>query len=162
MKRSSTARHLRGFVLSLPLLFLAVAGCAREGNDLRLPFKGNSVDTMDCLFFWQKYTDDEEEADRLYKGKVVTLLVCTSPRQPFTDASGEKYVTADKRGSSMDWRQALRCYIYRPDNPIVVVAQRQGEYESWDVMGICEGKVNGIVVLRDCVFRQSWGGGPDW
>jgi hypothetical protein len=141
---------------------MAVAGCKRQDGEQNLPFKGRSVANLDCWSLWEAYAEDEEEADRKYKGKVVTLSVCSDPWHPFTDASGEKCVTRGMPGDPRDWHQKLRCYIYRPDNPLVRVAKGKGGYPEWTATGVCEGKINGIVVLRDCVFYEYWGGGCDW
>ncbi len=139
---------------------LLVAGCRGRPEEQIPPFKRAHALNFSQEFY-RIYAQDEEEAEKEFKGKVVVLVSCTDPRHPLIDESGEKYVTGvrhDAGDAPSDWSAALRCYIYRPDDPMT-----EGEWgEGWTAIGVCMGKSNGIIVLRNCSFRRWIVESADW
>jgi hypothetical protein len=113
----------------------------------------------------EAYTTDEIQADRAYKYKILFLddpavsAIVTGPGGPLlANDAGEKYLpgtVADPTEPS-GRREVIRCYLYRPDNPLMAGPGS----EHLNLKGVCVGMSNGVIVLRKCYYVGS--GGPDW
>jgi hypothetical protein len=152
----------RGWCFFCCSLLVCLIGCEQRTGDPVPPFKVGD-ESVDGVNFHQLYTEDEERADRAWKGKVIEVEISGDPSQPLVDASGDRYVigwTVRDEKAPGGKREVVRCYMYRPDNPIV--EEPKGGMVVWSAIGVCKGKINGIVVLRNCSFRVLNAEGPDW
>jgi hypothetical protein len=167
MKRSRGVWAWLAWALPVGGAVLIGSGCQRNPLDETPPF--NKTDASTSLkYLYEAYSTDETEADKLYKGKI--LFVCDAPALHSLDAvgggytparvdsAGDKYIAAvlADPGAGSGKREVIRCYFYRPDNPLRVGPGS----EVYDVIGVCVGKVDGVIVLRKCYYSVS--GGPDW
>jgi hypothetical protein len=104
------------------------------------------------------YEKDAAEADRRLKGKVVYMNRGLDDPWPCkTDESGDKYVPWPPQhfeGAGIG-RELVRFYGFLPKAPVI---KRHGEF--YTVMGVCLGKRDGRIILRDCSFSGE--GGTDW
>jgi hypothetical protein len=169
-------------------LFLGVAvvsagGCQRKPRKLldgTPPFDEAGAARTAPRWLYEFYAADEAKADKACKGKVLCLdnefgkgqmEGLWGERAMQVDSAGEKYVAgtvADPKAPSGK-REAIRCYIYRPENPLVMEPSREelgqshrGDYGREDIVGVCVGKVDGAIVLRKCYYHARVEGGPAW
>jgi hypothetical protein len=117
--------------------------------------------------FYEDYAVDEAEADKRYKGKILGLFDANlygpldAPSGPFgpprVDSAGDKYlaVVVPDPAEPARKREVIRCYLYEGKGFVT------GYGEEMVVVGICLGKVDGVIVLRKCYYVCS-GGGAVW
>jgi hypothetical protein len=149
--------------VALGAMFRVALRPRRTALDETPPFaKADEVLRPDRLY--EEYVTDKLRADRAYKGKVVFLddpgisANVLGPGWPeLTDGSGEKYLAGTVADPAVPSgrREVIRCYFYRPDNPLRVPVG-----ERYNIEGVCVGMKGGVIVLQKCYFVGS--GGPDW
>ena len=107
----------------------------------------------------EKYADDEERADKKYKGNVIIFEVW--PEEVQKDANGNEFWAWSEPDPTVPSRrrEIIRCTA-RPGYTLIDKSNWGGGYEHCFIMGTCVGKIGGVVTLRNCVM--SWGGGNDW
>jgi hypothetical protein len=181
MKWSSRNLVWLALVLLLTGLVMGAVGCQRNPLDETPPFKGPTWVGIAPSWLYDAYGADEANADKACKGKL--LVLDTSPgtgapeevegledwgRPILVDSVGEKYVAgtvADPKAASGK-REVIRCYLYRPENPLVVTAPppegAMGGHTKVDIIGICIGKVDRMIVLRKCYYYSYQTGFLNW
>jgi hypothetical protein len=146
-------------VLSLAgwlLVVLCLTGCQRsqEPTDPTPPFtKVDDIVSMSSL--WGAYeTKPVKEADKEYKGKILQVLdVGDLPwsKTVLQDGKGRKYFSIVRRpGKPNEERELVRCYLYRPENPIV--EEQDERPDSFGVKGVCKGICDGVIILENCTI----------
>jgi hypothetical protein len=146
-----------GIVALVALVLALMVGCRRNGKPRDAP-PFTDIDRATYVHsLFDAYQQNEAKADELYKGKKVLLERAASwPLEIKTDKLGKKYIVgltiSDKIKGD---REVIRYYLYRPDKPIIEPD------DLWDVYGICSGKIDGIIVFRDCYLKGS-PRGPTW
>jgi hypothetical protein len=125
------------------------------------PFTGMHIHGFEPAWVLQDmFEEDEAEAERHYKGKIFSVSMGYSP---WTDAvqvdgDGRKYVSCGRLVPGKPLRrEAIRGYLYRPDDPIV---EEAGGGERWGIKGICKGIRGGVVIPENCTIYTE--GGNDW
>ena len=66
-----------------------------------------------------------------------------------------KYV----EGKPNEWKEVIRFYLYRPDNPIVTEGE---DAQASGFMGVCKGIRDGVIILENCSVFTHFVEGPDW
>ena len=167
MKRSRGVWAWLALALPVGVAVLIASGCQRKARnplDETPPFQGGMGLTLGGLY--AVYADDEAKADMMYKGKIVRLSGGGLPgsldawvcgfTQPRVDSDGEKYIAAvlPDAGAASGKREVVRGYLYLPGGK-PLFAGNGGEHAA--VVGVCVGKVDGVIVLRKCYyFSDGW------
>src|SRR5437867_832447 len=107
------------------LFLLCLAGCQRPQEPVEpIPPFAKVDDFISMSSLWGDYeTMPVREADKKYKGKI--LQVSDVGDLPWSKAirqngKGRKYFSVVRRpGKPNEERELVRCYLYRPENPIV-------------------------------------------
>jgi hypothetical protein len=175
MKGSRGVWAWLALVLLLGAAVMGAGGCQRNPLDETPPFKGRGEVRIVPRELYEDYTTDEAKADKEYKGKVLHLITergwgemegLWRGRTVRVDSAGDKYVagTVANPKAAVGKREAIRCYLYHPENPLVVTPPggAWGEYYWEDIIGVCVGKVDGVIVLRKCYYQACATGGPVW
>ncbi len=185
MKGSSGVWVLLALALLIGAMVHTGWGCqrkpleeARNPLDETPPFnKGRGGVDIPPRLLYEAYAADEAAADANYKGKIVYLdnkfgtysmeSLNNWARNVRVDSAGEKYFAGtieDPKAASGE-REVIRCYFYRPENPLVVHSPGRDEGGGAayvDIIGVCVGKLHGVIVLRKCYYYAYPSGGPDW
>jgi hypothetical protein len=137
------------------LFLLCLAGCQRpqEPTDPIPPFT-RADDFISLSSLWGNYkTMPVGEADKKYKGKI--LQVSDVGDLPWSkavrqDEKGRKYFSIIRRppGKPNEERELVRCYLYRPENP--VVEEVSDIPDSFGVKGVCKRICDGVIILENC------------
>ena len=156
-------------LVSLSACLLAPCGCREQPKpDPVPPF--SQVDFPVSVPPWMLsnlFDDDPEGADKSYRGAIVEIEFGMGKwsRNLRVDDDGRKYFSMskpsrrDKRGTPLEWKEAIRCYLYRPENPIV---EKGSDEQAFGVKGVCKGMVGGVVILENCSIYTYHAEGPDW
>ena len=122
-------------------------------------------DSYECWTVYNYYEEDEDGADKQFKGKVLRLY--NSYRSDTrTDEEGEKYISAYRRVDLTKHpipEEVIRCYLHRPENPVM----KDNSFPSigvqdYAIEGVCLGKIDGIIVMRKCYLVGISVEGADW
>ena len=153
-------------VALLGCVILAIVVVSKYEAELQPPY-ANSDGHYFMTINWA-YDEDETEADKLFKGKVINLF--ESPGSPEseirTDEAGEQYLPLFKHihdsTRASRYEEGIRCYLYRPEDPVMERGPRPPGSLGYSIKGVCMGKIDGIVVMRRCYFVEITIEGPDW
>ncbi len=162
MRRSRILWWTFGVAL-LGCVILAIVVASRYEYELQPPFAES--DGHDFSAIYLAYDEDESEADKHFKGKVLNLL--DSPGSKIrTDEAGEQYLSLfklihDSTHASRN-EEGIRCYLYRPEDPVMERGPRPPGSLGYSIKGVCMGKIDGIVVMRKCYLVEITIEGPDW
>ena len=79
------------------------------------------------------------------------------------DGQGKKYLAGMRfsPGNPNEERELLRCYLHRPENPIVDAEEPPG-FDTTGIKGVCRGKRHGAIILENCTIfiYEDWP--PAW
>jgi hypothetical protein len=130
------------------------------------PFGGKgAVNVSSWTEILNEYEEAEAEMDRTYKGRIWEVeRIDGTPLAMHVDREGRKYVSHwVRKGTPPRWTEGIRCYIYHPDNPVVVDGSGAWSWaSSWGVKGVCKGRKDGLVILENCSFVRYFFEGNDW
>jgi|SRR5262245_27783817 len=156
-------------LVSLSACLLAPCGCREQPKpDPVPPF--SQVDFPVSAPPWTFSTifeDDPEGTDKRYRGKIIEIEFGMGEwsRNLHVDDDGRTYFSVrkpsrrDEQGTPLEWKEAIRCYLYRPEKPIV---EDQGSQQAFGIKGVCKGMVGGVVILENCSIYTYQAEGPDW
>jgi hypothetical protein len=149
------------------LFLLALAGCQRPQEPMEPvpPFAGSDYEPMwrpDRL--WKAYETDPVKADKEYKGKIVKVADVADlswPKRVLQDQQGRKYFPVIKytEGKPNEWKEVIRFYLSRPENPIV---EHGEDAQAAGFMGVCKGMRGGVIIVENCIVFTHFVEGPDW
>ncbi len=141
------------------LVVLCLTGCQRpqEPTEPYPPFAAPLyADVDDALYvsaLWGAYETNPAQAEKQYNGKILKVLemgFLPWSKAVLQDGNGRKYfsIISQPPGKPNEERELVRCYLYRPENPIV--EDEGGGGGSFGVKGVCKGMRGGVIILEKC------------
>src|SRR5262249_31678139 len=138
-----------------------------ESTEPMPPYRGNYEFCDSPYHLWKDYERDQVNADKDYNGKVVKVYGIGGPEWSgrllfLWDRQGKKYLPVIKcpEGKPNEWRKMIRCYLYRPENPII--EPQVGDPQAFGVKGVCKGMREGVIILENCTIFTYEVEGTDW
>jgi len=143
---------------------LFVLGLPQKPKEPAQPAKW-SADIVNFSDLWIAYRIDPRKADKQYKRKRHEILEVGNPsfsKVLLRDGEGRRYlpIFMGPMSGPKRWEEIARCYLLRPENPIV--AEEDGA-DTFGVTGDCRGLRGGILILENCtifthraIMRPNW------
>ena len=148
MRTSRVVMSLAGWLLFL----CVVAGQPPQKPAPPPPPPAPVRDVISLVNLCNAYEADPVKADKAYRWRILEVLEVGD--FPWTkgllqDSKGRKYlsITSSQTRKPNEYREIARCYLRRPDRPIVEEVLGANVF---GVKGLCTGTQGGVVILEHC------------